>query len=183
MTIEQCVRCNKEISSESAQTLQGLVYCKNCSEKSIQKVEEKKQNIELQKKEIVQERNVIEKALDVVSEDDTRHIIISTTDTIEGRNILDYIDIISVQDLKFQFVQFDPVQGEGQSTIAEEEYRNSIELSLSKLKKRAYLVGADAVVGVRIGSSIDHQRESEYTAAIMFNVNVSGTAVRLANAV
>lgn len=180
MEIENCVRCGEEVGRISAQQIHGLYYCPDCAEQSKYMVAEKKADVKEEKEKIVQERDAIEKEMNLISEADTRHIIVTSTDTIEGRRILEYMDVISVQDIQFQIIHFDPVQAEGQNSLAEKSFRSSVELCLSKIKKRAYLTGADAVVGVRIDSSMDHQREGEYMAAVMSSINVSGTAVRLA---
>lgn len=180
MTDEICVRCNNEVEHASVTEIHGLIYCNACAEQSEHLIKQKKADINQEKHEIVQKRDVIEKEMALVSQDDTRHIKVTTTDRIEGRRILEYIDVISVQDINFKVIHFDPAHMESHSGLAEHSFRNSVELSLSSLKKRAYLAGADAVVGLRIDSSIDHQREGEYMAAVMLKVNVSGTAVRLA---
>lgn len=180
MGLENCVRCGREIGRISARQIHGLYYCPDCAEQSKYLVDEKKADVQEEEEQLVQERDVIEKEMSLVSEEDTRHIIVTSTDMIEGRRILEYMDVISVQNIEFQIIHFDPVQAEGQNSLAEKSFRSSVELCLSKIKKRAYLTGADAVVGVRIDSSMDHQREGEYMAAVMSNINVSGTAVRLA---
>jgi uncharacterized protein YbjQ (UPF0145 family) len=166
-----------------AQSIDGLIYCRDCAEQVKQQFKVKKQDIKQEKKEIVQERDVIEKEMDVISQEDTQHILLTTTDAVEGRIIINYIDIISVQDIKFQVIHIDPVQDDIQKELAENKLRSSVELNLSKLRKRAYLVGADAVVGICIDSSVAHQRESEYSVSVMIKICVTGTAVRLAEPV
>jgi uncharacterized protein YbjQ (UPF0145 family) len=158
----------------------GLIYCEQCAQESRASIEEKKEDIQKEKDKIVRVGNVIEKELELVSEDETRHIAVSTTDTIQDSTILEYLDIISVPDVQFEIIHFDPAQAESQDGRVQEFMRNSIELSLSSLKKKAYLLGANAVVGVRIESAIDHQREGDYMAALMLEIHAYGTAVRLA---
>jgi uncharacterized protein YbjQ (UPF0145 family) len=175
-----CNKCRKSIDQESALEALGGFYCADCADLSILPTDYKKKRVEHEEKKVVHKRDIIEKEMDLISEDDTRHIIVTTTDTIEGKHIIGYIDVISVQDIEFQVEHFDPAQAESQQGLSERLFRNSVEISLSKLKKRAYLVGADAIVGVRIDSSVDHQREGEYLAAVMLKINVSGTAVQFA---
>lgn len=180
MTTENCVRCNAVVKLTDSREIEGLVYCQDCAQNVKQRIVKKRNAVKQQKTDIVRERNVIEKEMKAITEDDTRHITITTTDTIVNRTIIDYVDIISVQDLTFHSVHFDPLQTDGKIKIAEKSFRNSIELNLSKPKKRAYLVGADAVVGVHIDSSIDQQVEAENRSVIIIKTNVTGTAVRLA---
>jgi uncharacterized protein YbjQ (UPF0145 family) len=168
------------VTLTDSREIEGLVYCQECAQNVKQRLGKKKNAVKEQKTEIVRERSAIEKEMESITEDDTRHITITTTDTIANRTIIDYVDIISVQDLTFHSVHGDPLQTHGKIKIAENSFRNSIELNLSKLKKRAYLVGADAVVGVHIDSSIDQQDEAENISVIMIKTNVTGTAVRLA---
>jgi len=179
MTTANCVKCNKEIDHITAREIDGLPYCVECAERSTILFDEKKDEIQQEKKEIVRERDAIEKELELISEDDIGHIIVTTTDIIEARPIIGYIDVISVQDVAFETVAFNPAAAEGQNEIAEQIYRSRIELSLSKIKKRAFLAGADAVVGLLIDSSMDYHREGEYMAAVTLKINVTGTAVRL----
>jgi uncharacterized protein YbjQ (UPF0145 family) len=135
----------------------------------------------VKQEKIFSESNAIEKEMDSLTADDIRHIIVTTTDTIQNRHILDYIDTISAQDVKFQIEHIDPTQTENQCTLSSETFRSSVMLTLEKLRKQAYLVGADAVVGVSIESSLDHQHEREYSVSVITKVNVIGTAVRLAD--
>jgi uncharacterized protein YbjQ (UPF0145 family) len=104
----------------------------------------------VKQEKIFSESNAIEKEMDSLTADDMRHIIVTTTDTIQNRHILDYIDIISAQDVKFQIEHIDPAQTENQRTLSSETFRSSVMLTLERLRKQAYLVGADAVVGVSI---------------------------------
>lgn len=51
---------------------------------------------------------------------------------------------------------------------------------LEQFEKQVFLAGADAIVGLSMESSLDHQYEREYSFSVMAKVDVSGTAVRLA---
>ncbi|MGD9329787.1 MAG: heavy metal-binding domain-containing protein [Desulfobacterales bacterium] len=179
MTLTECTRCRRTVDPISSLEIEGLIYCAGCAEEAKQSVKAKKVEVQKEKKEILRERDAIEQEMRTITEEDTQHITVSTTDTLEIGQIIDYIDVISVQDVVFQDIHINPVQAEGQHELAEKLFRNRIELSLSKLRKRAYLVGADAVVGVHIDSSMEQKPESEYTLAVAIKLNITGTAVRL----
>ena len=179
MMMDECVRCNKQISPPDSQEIEGLTYCAGCADSHNQSLKDKKAEVQKEKGEILRERDAIEQEMRTITEEDTQHIIVSTTDMLETGRIIDYIDVISVQDIVFQDIHIDPVQAEGHHELAEKLFRNRIELSLSKLRKRAYLVGADAVVGVHIDSSMEQKPESEFTITVAIKLNITGTAVRL----
>lgn len=179
MTTHECARCSKPIEPIASEEVEGLVYCLACAERARQSVKTKKAEVQKEKGEILRERDAIEQEMRTITEEDTRHITVSTTDTLETGRIIDYIDVISVQDIVFQDIHIDPVQAEGHHELAEKLFRNRIELSLSKLRKRAYLVGADAVVGVHIDSAMEQKPESDITVAVAIKLNITGTAVRL----
>lgn len=174
-----CAKCNQEIKRTSAQEINGRLYCPVCASSAKTQSVEINKEIEQLKNDIVREIDVTEKEMAVTSEDDTQHIVLTSTDTIEDRRITEYIDVISVQDILFQSIHFDPLEVESQNELIQETSRNSVALNLSKLKKRAYLLGADAVVGVRIDTSMDHQPKGEDMATLIMTVGVTGTAVRL----
>jgi len=136
--------------------------------------------IEQEQKKIIRKNKAIEKEMVSLTEDDINRIIVTTTDNVQNRHIIDYIDTISAQDVKFQIEHIDPTQTENQCSLTAETLRSSILLSIEKLRKQACLVGADAIVGVNIESSMDHQHEREYSVLVITKVNVIGTAVRLA---
>lgn len=181
MTENECARCNTEIAFSAIHEIDGLIYCTDCADGVRKALKDKKAEVQKEKRQIVRQRNAIEHEMRTITEEDTRHIIVSTTDTIDNGRITEYIDVIAVQDIVFQNIHIDPVQTESQEELAEKIFRNRIELSLSKLKKRAYLVGADAVVGIHIDSSMEHKPESEYTINVGIKISVTGTAVRLVN--
>lgn len=177
----RCGTCKKEVERITAREIGGRIYCIECAERSTHLLDEIKDEIQKEKDDIVKERDAIEKRLELISEDETNHIIVTTTDTIEGRPIIDYVDIVSVQDIISESTSFDPALVEAHNDVAERVFRNRIESNLFKLKKRAYLTGADAIVGLLIDSSMDHQRKGEYMAAVSLKISITGTAVRLAD--
>jgi len=177
--MDECVRCNNPISPQTGREIEGLTYCPKCADSHNQSLRQKKAEVQKEKGEILREIDAIEQEMRTITEEDTRHIIVSTTDTLETGQIIDYIDVISVQDVVFQDIHIDPAQAEGSHDLAEKLFRNRIELSLSKLRKRAYLVGADAVIGIHIDSSMEQKPESEFAVAVAIKLNITGTAVRL----
>jgi len=178
MTVTECSRCNQTLTPQESLEVEGLIYCAGCAEQARQSVNAKKAEVQKEKGEILRERDAIEQEMRTITEEDTQHITVSTTDKLETGRIIDYIDVISVQDIVFQDIHINPVQAEGHE-LAEKLFRNRVELSLSKLRKRAYLVGADAVVGVQIDSSMEQEAESELAIAVAIKLNITGTAVRL----
>ena len=86
-------------------------------------------------------------------------LIVSTTDTVAGRDIVEVLDVV---------VGFRPVSG----NRSHEEREISRISALNRLKTNAREIGADAVVGVRFDSVVfDYNDWGEYTAY--------GTAVKL----
>lgn len=179
MKTHLCAKCNQEIKRTSAQEIYGRLYCPVCAESAKKQSVEINKEIEQLKNDIVREIDMTEKEMAVTSENDTQHIVLTSTDTIEGRRITEYIELISVQDIIFQSIHFDPLEAESQNELIQETSRKSVELNRSKLKKKAHILGADAVVGVRIDTSMDHHPKSEYMATLIMNVGITGTAVRL----
>jgi uncharacterized protein YbjQ (UPF0145 family) len=175
-----CAKCNQVVKQTSAQEIDGQLFCTVCA------ASEKTQSVEIgkesghQKTDIMREIGLTEKEMAVTSEDDSQHIVLTSTDTIEDRRIIEYIDVISAQEILIRSIHFDPLEAESQNELIQETTRNSVALNLSKLKKKAYLLGADAAVGVRIDMSMDHQPKGEYIATLIITVGVTGTAVRLA---
>ena len=132
-----CAKCNKEMNPVSAQEINRRFYCPSCA------ASVKKESVELMKKmkqekdDLVREIDAIEKEIAVLSQDDTKDIVTTSTDTIEGRRIVEYIDVISVRDILFQRIHFDPLEAESQKELVREASRISTELNLSKLKSQA----------------------------------------------
>ena len=89
-----------------------------------------------------------------------------------------YIGVISAQEYKYntEIPEDDP---SGKKEIAEKDNRGCMERALFKLKKQAYLLGADAIIGTRVYSNFDYDTEGVQVVAIMTKINITGTAVRL----
>jgi len=146
----------------------------NCAKQVKQEEKEKKHKVKQEEHKKIQEREYVEKELEVITEKDAKHIIVTTTDNVEVKRIGGYIDVISVQEYKYN-----SDIGNNEKEIAEKDNRECMELALFKLKKKAYLLGADAVIGTRVYSNFDYDTEGDRVIAIMTKINITGTAVRL----
>ena len=105
-------------------------------------------------------------------------MIITTTNSIEGRQIQDYLGVVFgemisgvnfIRDFAAGLTNFFG----GRSNSYEEELVDARETALRELEERAARLGADAVVGVKMDYEVlgsDHG---------MLMVTVSGTAVTL----
>ena len=106
-------------------------------------------------------------------------MIMTTTPTIEGRQIAHYIRIVSseaisgVNMFKDIGAGFRNLVG-GRAETYEKELGNTRETALAELYERAQALGADAVVGV----DIDYEVLGADNGMLM--VTASGTAVKLA---
>lgn len=105
-------------------------------------------------------------------------MILTTTQTIEGRTIVEYKGIVfgevisGVNFFKDFGASIRNLIG-GRSSSYEKELLDARRKALSELEERARLVGADAVVGI----DIDYEVLGEGGGMLM--VTASGTAVRL----
>ena len=105
-------------------------------------------------------------------------MIITTTQSIEGREISDYMGIVfgevvtGVNFLKDFGAGLRDFFG-GRSSGYENELMRAREEALEEIEERARRVGADAVVGCKMDYEVLGQNGS------MLMVTVSGTAVRL----
>jgi uncharacterized protein YbjQ (UPF0145 family) len=174
----KCARCDQVLEKIKSQTIELVTYCESCANHVKQKKKEKKHKAKLEEHRKIKEREYIEKELEVITEDDTKHIIITTTDTIEVKRIGEYIGVISAQEYKYntEIPEDDP---SGEKEIAEKDNRGCMERALFKLKKQAYLLGSDAIIGTRVYSNFDYDTKGGQVVAIMTKINITGTAVRL----
>ena len=174
----KCARCDHEVDRTKSETIELVTYCESCAKQVNQEEKEKKQKAKLEEREKIKEREYIEKELEVITEDDTKHIIITTSDTIEVKRIGEYISVISAQEYKYN-TDVSKDERAGEEETAEKDNRECMERALFKLKKQAYLFGADAVIGTRVYSNFDYDTEGGEVVAIMTKINITGTAVRL----
>ena len=104
-------------------------------------------------------------------------MILSTTPSIEGKQIREYIGVVTAENvLGINFVKdifsgFTDFFG-GRSETYELELKKARNLALQELEEEARKLGADAVVGIDFDFEVIGARGS------MLMVNVSGTAVK-----
>jgi uncharacterized protein YbjQ (UPF0145 family) len=104
-------------------------------------------------------------------------VIYTTTPSIEGRPISDYLGIVTGEAIlganifKDLFAGIRDIVG-GRSGAYEEELRKAREIALNELGAWATQLGADAVVGI----DMDYETVGQGS---MLMVTASGTAVRL----
>ena len=105
-------------------------------------------------------------------------MILSTTPTIEGRNIADYRGVVfgevitGVNFIKDFAASIRDFIG-GRSTTYEDELIHARDQAMREMEERARKLGADAVVGLDIDYEVLGQNGG------MLMVTASGTAVRL----
>lgn len=105
-------------------------------------------------------------------------MIITTTNTIEGKRIEEYLGVVFGEVVAGVNFMKDLTAGlsnffGGRSGTYEEELINSREQALKELEQRAKALGADAVVGL----DVDYEVLGSDNGMLM--VTASGTAVRL----
>ncbi len=105
-------------------------------------------------------------------------MILTTTPSVEGREIADYLGIVFGEVVSgVDFVRdiaagFRDLFG-GRSQSYEDELQNARQEALREMEQRAAALGADAVVGI----DVDYEVLGSGNGMLM--VTVSGTAVRL----
>jgi uncharacterized protein YbjQ (UPF0145 family) len=106
-------------------------------------------------------------------------VIITTTTSIEGRPVRDYVGIVTGEAIlganifKDLFAGIRDIVG-GRSGAYEDELRKARTIALEELEAAASQLGADAVIGV----DLDYETVGQGGSMLM--VTASGTAVRLA---
>ena len=105
-------------------------------------------------------------------------MIVTTTPEIAGRQIRDYLGIVTGEAIMGANVFRDMFAGlrdivGGRSAAYEKELRRAREIAMQELEASAGELGADAVVGV----DLDYEVLGEQNGMLM--VSISGTAVRL----
>ena len=105
-------------------------------------------------------------------------VIISTTNTIEGRQVNEYLGVVTGEAILGANVIRDFFAGVrdivgGRSGAYEKELRKAREYAFEEMREQAEDLGANAIVGV----DIDYETLGENGGMLM--VTVAGTAVRL----
>lgn len=105
-------------------------------------------------------------------------MILSTTPSIEGRPIQEYLGVVTgevivganvLKDIKASLTDFFG----GRSGTYEHELQRAKDAALQEMQERAMLMGADAIVGI----DLDYEALGQTSTMLM--VTCSGTAVRL----
>ncbi|MEZ5812702.1 MAG: heavy metal-binding domain-containing protein [Rhizobiaceae bacterium] len=105
-------------------------------------------------------------------------MIISTTNTVEGREIAEYKGIVTGEAIlgtnifRDLFAGIRDIVG-GRSSSYEQVLREARETALAELQEEASQRGANAVIGV----DIDYENISTGSSGSMLMVSASGTAV------
>lgn len=108
-------------------------------------------------------------------------MIFTTTDTVEGREVVEYLGVVvgkTVKGIVFVrdiFAQVRDVVG-GRVKSYEKEVESAIETAFNEMAEAARKLGADAVVGVRCDLEALGERGTLVTVVF------TGTAVRLRDA-
>jgi uncharacterized protein YbjQ (UPF0145 family) len=101
---------------------------------------------------------------------------ITTTNTIEGRPVREYLGVVAGETILGVNVFKDIAAGfrnivGGRSGKYEEELRKGRETALSEMEQQALALGADAIIGVDV--------DYETVGGQMLMITAAGTAVRL----
>lgn len=105
-------------------------------------------------------------------------IIVSTTPTIEGEKVKEYLGIVSGEAImganifKDLFAGIRDIVG-GRSATYEKELRKAKDIAIQEMVERAQNVGANAVL------SVDLDYETVGSGGSMLMVSASGTAVKV----
>ena len=105
-------------------------------------------------------------------------MIITTTPSVEGKSIVQYLGIVTGEAImganmfKDLFANLRDMVG-GRSATYERELQRARDIALEEIGQRAAQLGANAVVGV----DLDYEVLGQANGMLM--VSVSGTAVRL----
>ena len=105
-------------------------------------------------------------------------MIITTTPTVEGKTISDYLGIVTGEAImganlfKDLFAGIRDMVG-GRSATYERELQNARDIAITEMSERASRIGANAVIGV----DLDYEVLGQSNGMLM--VSVSGTVVRL----
>ncbi len=106
-------------------------------------------------------------------------MIITTTPTIEGKSIKEYLGIVVGETImgtnifRDLFASIRDIIG-GRAAAYEKELAKARQIALEELQENAHNIGADAVVGVDLNYEVIGQKGA------MLMVSISGTAVKLA---
>lgn len=106
-------------------------------------------------------------------------MLISTTNTLEGRKIVEYMGLVSGEAIlganifRDLFASIRDIVG-GRSAAYEEELRKAKKIALDEMAEEAVSLGGNAVIGV----DLDYETIQVGQGGSMLMVSASGTAVR-----
>lgn len=178
----KCGQCGVELGSFGyPRKIDKIMVCEECFQKEGKK---KKQEIQLIKKEALDK-------LESVTAEQANQIVITTADIIESKSIMEYLDIISVAKYDY-FVKptntffYSELHGQSisekaraeESSDTEELVAKCMEKALAELKKKAFLLGADAIIGIKIDNDMDYSIGKSWYTKIAKS-HITGTAVKL----
>lgn len=108
-----------------------------------------------------------------------KDMIITTTPTLEGKPIVEYLGLVSGEAILGANIFRDFLAGirdivGGRSAAYEEELRKAKDIAISEMAQQARELGANAVVGV----DLDYETIQVGSGGSMLMVSASGTAVR-----
>lgn len=108
-----------------------------------------------------------------------KDMIITTTPTLEGKPIVEYLGLVSGEAILGANIFRDFLAGirdivGGRSAAYEEELRKAKDIALTEMAEQARALGANAVVGV----DLDYETIQLGSSGTMLMVSASGTAVR-----
>ena len=160
-----CTKCKKDFKTKQITQIDGITYCKTCSEAVIKEKEKMRSD---------------------VKPEQIKGIIISTTNSLPGYEIKEYLDPITVQVVmgvdawKDMMASLRSWWG-GRSKSLERELNAGYSYAIEDMKKEAFLRGADAVIGVEFDASLEVAGELGKSNDKMIMVGGVGTAVRAEN--
>ena len=106
-------------------------------------------------------------------------MLISTTNTLEGKRIVQYFGMVSGEAIlganvfKDLFAGLRDIVG-GRSGAYEEELRRAKDIAVSEMEQQALALGANAVIAV----DLDYETINPGGSGGMLMVSASGTAIR-----
>lgn len=108
-----------------------------------------------------------------------KDMIITTTPTLEGKPIVEYLGLVSGEAILGANIFRDFLAGirdivGGRSAAYEEELRKAKDIAIAEMTQQARELGANAVVGV----DLDYETIQVGSGGGMLMVSASGTAVR-----
>jgi len=158
----ECGKCKDKFKLKKITHVDGLVYCKSCAEEVV--IEKEKKRAE-------------------ITPDQIKDIIVTTTDTIQGREIEQYIDpiytqvVMGIDSWKDMLGSLRSWWG-GRSKTLERELATGYAFAIEDLKKEAFLRDANAVVGVEFDANLEVAGDAGSNDKMAI-VSGMGTAVRL----